>query len=164
MTTTAQKTQDELVQRHRTASIFVLGFLILDLLLLMVAYLFAERVVRRGDESIVIALWIGILVCGLGAFVLRRTRFATMRLKDIGALRGTSGLLKTLQQTTIQLACLGGAVAVMGYAWGMLTHDWTNTLRAAGVSAIVLAYSYPFRSSWQRVVRTLSPEHENVAS
>lgn len=164
MTTTAQKIQDELGQRHRVASMFVLGFLLLDLLLLLAAYLFAERVLRRGDESIVIALWIGILICGLGAFVLRRTRFATMRLKDIAALRGTSGLLKTLQQTTIQLACLGGAVAVMGFAWGMFTHDWTNTLRAAGVAAIVLAYSYPFRSSWQRVVRTLSPEQENGTS
>jgi len=79
-------------------------------------------------------------------------------LKDIAALKGTSGLLKTLQQTTIQVACLGGAVAVMGYAWAVLTHDWTNMLRAAGVSAIVLAYCYPFQSSWQRVVRTLSPE------
>jgi hypothetical protein len=158
MTTTAQNVQDELVQRHRIATFFVLGFLILDLLLLLVAYLFAERVVRRGDESIVIALWIGILLCGLGAFVLRRTRFATMRLKDISALRGTSGLLKTLQQTTIQVACLGGAVAIMGFAWAILTHDWTNMLRAGGVSAIVLAYSYPFRSSWQRVLRSLSPD------
>jgi hypothetical protein len=161
MTTTAQKVQDELVRRHRTATMFVLGFVFLDILLLLLAYLFAERVVRRGDESIVIALWIGILVCGLGAFVLRRTRFATMRLKDIAALKGTSGLLTTLQQTTIQVACLGGAVAIMGYAWSMLTHDWSNMLRAGGVSAIVLAYSYPFRSSWQRVVRTLSPDDKD---
>jgi hypothetical protein len=158
MTVDTQQIQDELVQRHRTATMFVFGFLILDVLLLLIAYLFAGRGVRSGDESMVIALWIGILVCGLGAFVLRRTRFATLRLKDIAAVKGTSALLKTLQQTTIQVACLGGAVAVMGYAWSMLTHDWSNMLRAAGVSAIVLAYSYPFRSSWQRVVRTLSTE------
>jgi len=158
MTTTAQQIQDELVQRHRTATMFVFGFSILDLLLLLIAYFFAGRMTRRGDESVIIALWIGILVCGFGAFILRRTRFATLRLKDIAAVKGTSGLLKTLQQTTIQVACLGGAVALMGYGWSMLTNDWTNMLRAAGVSAIVLAYSYPFRSTWQRVVRTLSPE------
>jgi hypothetical protein len=29
-------------------------------------------------------------------------------------------------------------------------------LRAAGVSAIVLAYGYPFRSAWERVTRQLS--------
>ncbi|MGZ8843656.1 MAG: hypothetical protein ACXW18_08335, partial [Pyrinomonadaceae bacterium] len=60
--------------------------------------------------------------------------------------------------TTIQLAFLGGAIAVMGFVWAMLTRDWTNMLRAAGVSVIVLIYGYPFRSAWERVVRQLSTE------
>ena len=77
--------------------IFVLALLALDVLLLAISYILAPRMTQRGDQSIVMALWIGILICGLGAFVLRRTRFATMRLKDIAALRGTGGLLKTLR-------------------------------------------------------------------
>ena len=79
-----------------------------------------------------------------------------MRLKDIAALKGMSGLLRTLEDTTIQIAFIGGAIAIMGFAWAMLTHDWTNMLRAAGVSAIVLIYGYPFRSAWERVARQLS--------
>jgi hypothetical protein len=125
---------------------------------LAVSYFVAPRVLQRGDQSIVMALWIGILICGLGAFVLRRTRFATLRLKDIAALKGISGLLKTLQQTTIQIAALGGAIALMGFAWAMLSGDWTNMLRAAGVAAIVLVYSYPVRTAWERVVRQFSAE------
>lgn len=158
MATEFQTIQDELSRRHRSATTFVVAFLLLDFVLLVIAYFTAARMVRQGDPSIINALWIGILVCGLGAFVLRRTRFATIRLKDIAALRGTSGLLKTLQQTTIQVASLGAAIAVMGFGWAMLTGDWTNMLRSAGVSAIVLIYSYPFRSAWQRAVASLAAQ------
>ncbi|PYS23737.1 MAG: hypothetical protein DMF72_08065 [Acidobacteria bacterium] len=152
-----QTVQRELEQRHRTAMTIVVGFIVLDALLLAIAYFTAERLTRLGDPSIIMALWIGILLCGLGAFILRRTRFATMRLKDVAALRGASGLVKSLQQTTIQVAVLGGAVGVMGFGWAMLTRDWTNMLRAAGVSVVVLVYCFPFRSAWERVVRMLAP-------
>jgi hypothetical protein len=158
MTNESQTTQDELSHRHRTATIFVVGFLLMDVVLLAITYFAAERIVRLGDPAIIMALWIGILVCGFGAFVLRRTKFSTMRLKDVAALRGTSGLLKTLQQTTIQVALLGGAIGLMGFAWAMLTRDWTNMLRAAGVSVVVLIYCYPFRSAWERVVISLASQ------
>ena len=157
MTIETQTVQRELEQRHRTAMMVVVGFIILDALLLAIAYFTAERLTRLGDPSIIMALWIGILLCGLGAFILRRTRFATMRLKDVAALRGASGLVKSLQQTTIQVAVLGGAAGVMGFGWAMLTRDWTNMLRAAGVSVVVLVYCFPFRRAWERVVGMLAP-------
>ena len=103
-------------------------------------------------------LWIAILVFGLGAFVVRRTKFAAMRLQDIAAVQGVSGLLKTLQDTTIQVASIGGAIALMGFMITILRGDWTDMLRAGGVAAIVLVYSYPFRSAWQRVVIQLAPK------
>ena len=149
---------DELSRRHRTATMFVLGFLILDVVLLVTAYLAADRLYRPRDPSLGVALWIAILVFGLGAFVLRRTKFAAMRLKDIAALKGTSGLLKTLQDTTVQVACIGGAIGLMGFMLVILSGDWTYTLRAIGVSIIVLFYGYPFRSAWERVARQLAPE------
>src|SRR5215467_8679129 len=149
MTPTPEGWSNELSRRLWTATMFIVGFLVLDLLLLAIAYLGAERLYRPRDPSLRGGLWIAILVFGLGAFVLRRTRFAAMRLKDIAALKGMSGLLRTLEDTTIQIAFIGGAIAIMGFAWAMLTHDWTNMLRAAGVSAIVLIYGYPFRSAWE---------------
>ena len=148
----------ELSRRHRTATIFVLGFLVLDVVLLATAYLAADRLYRPRDPSLSMALWIAILIFGLGAFVLRRTRFAAMRLKDIAALKGMSGLFKTLQDTTVQIACIGGAIGLMGFMLVILSGDWTFTLRAVGVSAIVLIYGYPFRSAWERAARQLAPE------
>ena len=135
---------------------FIVGFLVLDLALLVLAYFAAEKLFRPNDPSLIMGLWIAILVFGLGAFVLRRTRFAAMRLKDIAALKGMSGLLKSLYDTTIQIAFIGGAIALMGFIVTILTGDWTSMLRAAGVSAIVLIYGYPVRSAWERVARQLS--------
>jgi hypothetical protein len=156
--TTPSVPQDELSRRHRTATIFVVAFLALDLILLVIAYFAADRLFQPRDPSLIMGFWIAILIFGLGAFVLRRTKFSAMRLKDIGALKGPSGLLKTLHDTTLQVAFIGGAIALMGFIVTILTGDWTNMLRAAGVSAIVLIYGYPFRSAWERTVRQLSPE------
>ena len=156
MTPTPGGLPNELSRRHRTATIFIVGFLALDLALLVLAYFAAEKLFRPNDPSLIMGLWIAILVFGLGAFVLRRTRFAAMKLKDIAALKGMSGLLKSLHDTTLQIAFIGGAIALMGFIVTILTGDWTSMLRAAGVSAIVLIYGYPFRSAWERVARQLS--------
>jgi hypothetical protein len=156
LTDNLQQVQAELDRRHRLATLFVAGFLVLDLLLLMIAYVAADRLFRRIDPWMAMALWIAILVFGLGAFVLRRTKFATMRLQDIAALKGTSGLLKTLQDTTIQVASIGGAIGLMGFMITIIKGDWTDMLRAAGVSAIILIYGFPIKSAWQRVVIQLA--------
>ena len=158
MTPNSAGVQDELVRRHRTATLVVAGFLGLDTALLGVAYFAGDRIFRPGAPSTVMGLWITVLVFGLGAFVIRRTRFTAMRLKDIAALRGVSGLLKTLQDTTIQIACIGGAIALMGFVITIQTGDWTNMLRAGGVSAIVLIYCLPHRRTWQRVLMQLEQD------
>ena len=150
--------QNELVRRHRTATLVVVAFLILDVALVAIAFFAANRIFRPGDPSIVMGLWIAVLVSGLGAFVIRRTRFNATRLQDVAAVKGVSGLLKTLQGTTIQIACIGGAIALMGFVITILLGDWTNMLRAGGVSAIVLVYCFPFRSAWERVVMQLARE------
>jgi hypothetical protein len=156
MTAISKSAQGELTRRYRATSMVVIGFLVLDVALMVIAFWSAHALYRPGDPSIVMGLWIAILVFGLGAFVIRRTRFAAMRLKDVAALRGASGLLKTLQDTTIQVAAIGGAIALMGFVLTMLTGDWTNMLRSGGVSGIVLIYCFPFRSAWQRVVTQLA--------
>ena len=134
----------------------VVAFLVLDVVLVVIAFFTSNSIPRAGDRSIVGGLWIAILVFGLGAFVIRRTRFAAMRLTDIAAVKGVSALLKTLQDTTIQVAAIGGAIALMGFIIVILRGDWTDMLRAGGVAAIVLIYCYPFRGAWQRVVTQLA--------
>jgi len=149
---------NELARRHRTAMLVVVGFLLLTVVLLAIAFFAAKSVFRPGDPSIVMGLRIVMVVFGLGVFVLRRTRFAAMRLRDIVAVKGQSALLKTLQDTTIQCASIGGAIALMGFIITIRTGEWTDMLRASGVAAVVLIYCYPFRGAWQRAVIQYSRE------
>lgn len=130
----------------------VAGLLVLTLVLVGIAYVAGERIYRPGDPSLAMALWIAILICGLGAFVFRRTRFSAMRLQDIAALQGVTGLLATLYGTTVLVAYLGGAIALMGFIVTIITARPGDMLRAAGVAVIVLLYDYPVRSAWKRVV------------
>jgi hypothetical protein len=153
MAQTSESIQVELVRRHRTAAMIVGALLGLTLALVGIAFVASESLYRPGDPSMAMALWITILIFGLGSFVLRRARFQTMRLQDIAALRGLSGLLATLQGTTIQIAFIGGAIALMGFIVTVMTGNKYDMLRAGGVAVIVLLYSYPQRSAWQRVLR-----------
>lgn len=145
----------ELARRHRTAATVVGAFLGLTVALVGIAYFSAESLYRPGDPSLAMALWISILIFGLGSFVLRRARFQAMRLQDIAALRGLSGLLASLQSTTIQIAFIGGAIALMGFIVTMMTGNYGDMLRAGGVAAIVLISAYPQRSAWQRLVKAV---------
>jgi len=161
MTPNSESLQNELGRRHRTATLVVAGFLIVDIALLTIAFFASPFIFRPGDPGIVMGLWIAILVFGLGAFVIRRTKLAATRLKDMAAVQGVAGLLKTLHDTTIQVACIGGAIALMGFVITILTGEWTDMLRAGGVAAIVLVYVFPFRGAWQRVVTQLARENSS---
>ena len=149
--------QSELDRRHRSATMVVFFFFALDVVLVAIAYFAAERIFRPANPQLAFGLWLVILVCGLGVFVLRRTRFSAMRLQDLAVVKGVSAMLRTLQGTTIQVAAIGGAIGLLGFIITIITGDWSNMLRAAGVSVIVLLYCYPFKSAWQRTVRQLAP-------
>ena len=152
--------QGELDRRHRSATIVIFFFLALDVVLVALAYFAGERISRPANPQLAFGLWLVILVCGLGVFVLRRTRFSAMRLQDLAAVKGVPAMLQTLQGTTIQVASIGGAIGLLGFIITIITpppDNWMNMLRAAGVSVIVLFYCYPFKSAWQRTVRQLAP-------
>lgn len=144
--------QEELQRRHRNTVMVVVAFLVLTIIMIATAFMAINRIARVGDPQLAQGIWIAILIFGLGAFVLRRTRFSAMRLQDVAGLRGATGLLQTLQSTTIQVACLAGAIALMGFIVTIRTGNEYDMLRAGGVALIVLIYCYPSRSSWERVL------------
>lgn len=154
MTQATENTQDELARRHRAAVMVVGGFILLTVVLVAVAFAAHEKLYKpMGDPFLPGALRIAILFLGLGAIALRRTRFAAMRLQDIAGVRGMSGLLETLQGTTVQVAMLALAISLMGFIGTILTNNEYEMLRAGLVAIAVLLYCYPRRSAWERVVR-----------
>lgn len=151
--------QTELIRRQKKAAGFVIGFLIMTALFAVLAYLGKERFRHDQTPFLDVVVRITILVFGLGAVALRRTRFTAMRLQDIGALEGPDGLLRTLERTTVQLALLGGAIVVIGFAATTATSNDFYTYGAALVGTAVLLYAYPTRNSWQRTLRQFAPEN-----
>src|SRR5882762_4866568 len=94
--------RSELLRRHKTTATTILWLLLAVVLLCVLAFVSQRFLTLRSNPSLDIAIRITILIFGLGAIALRRTHFAQMRLQDIAALQGASGLLITLQRTTLR--------------------------------------------------------------
>jgi hypothetical protein len=170
--------QDELARRHRAAEFLVWGaFALIGLLFLIVfvpEYFAPLRPAKFSDlvaaalgepakapsysQTTIVTLWIVLLFLALCSIAYRRAKFNPMRLQDIAALRGLSGLLTTLQRTTVIIALVGVAVAVIGLVITRMTEDWHDMLRAAAVALAVVGYAYPRRRAWEKVARAATRE------
>jgi hypothetical protein len=138
----------------------VLGLLVATVLLSVLAFLAKPYFTERPNVVLDMAVRIVILVLGLGAVVWRRTKFQTMRLQDIAGLAGVTGLLKTLEKTTIQLALLGAGIATIGFIATLMTGNPRYTYWAGAIAVIVFVYCYPTKQSWLRALYRFT---ENLA-
>jgi len=147
----------ELDRRHKATRTTVLALLVGVILLCLLAYVSKRFLTPQNNPSLDIAVRITILIFGLGAVALRRTRFSTMRLQDIAALKGASGLLITLQRTTLQVAALGTVIAIVGFVATLMTANDFYSYGASLVAVAVLLYCFPTRKSWQRALLRFVP-------
>lgn len=174
---TSSEIQDELARRHGASVRVVAGVFALSTLLLAAVAVWwaasgsktfgdlADETLGRAtpekaaDPVLMMSMWIGVAFLGLGAVYFRRAMFSPIRLRAIAGLRGAGGLLKTLQKTTVLVALMGAAVAVIGFASALMTGFAGDMLRAWLISAVVLGYAYPRRDAWRRVVEaTAEPD------
>ena len=164
MDPTSPEAQAELARRHKAAATTVLGLLVATILLSVLAFLANPYFTEKPNIILDMAVRIVILVLGLGAVVWRRTKFQTMRLQDIAGLAGVSGLLKTLEKTTIQLALLGAGIATIGFIATLMTGNERYTYWAGAIAVIVFVYCYPTKQSWLRALYrfTEKPAGESV--
>lgn len=164
MDPTSPEAQAELARRHKAAATTVLGLLVATILLSVLAFLAKPYFTERPNVVLDMAVRIVILILGLGAVVWRRTKFQTMRLQDIAGLAGVSGLLKTLEKTTIQLALLGAGIATIGFIATLMTGNERYTYWAGAIAVIVFVYCYPTKQSWLRALYrfTEKPAGESV--
>ena len=161
MEATSPEAQAELTRRHKAAATTVLGLLVATILLSVLAFLARPYFSKQADSAnINIAVRIVILILGLGAVAWRRTKFQAMRLQDIAGLAGVSGLLKTLEKTTIQLALLGAAIASVGFVTTLATGNDLYTYWASAIAVVVFVYCYPFKSSWLRALYRFAERKE----
>ena len=150
--------QSELLRRHKSTVTTVLSLLVAVILLSVLAFVGQKFLTPRTNPSLDIAVRISILIFGLGAIALRRTQFAKMRLQDIAGLRGASGLLIALQRTTLRVAMIGIAIAVIGFVSTLVSGLPLYTYQAGVVAVAVLLYGYPVRASWEQALRRFLSE------
>jgi len=147
----------ELARRHTSTRTTVLSLLVAVVLLCGLAFVTQKFLTPRRNPSLHMTVLITILIFGFGAIAFRRTKFATMRLQDIAGLQGSSGLLISLQRTTVQVALIGTVIAVIGFVATLFMGDPSYTYRAGAVAAGVLLYCYPVRTSWEKAVQRFNP-------
>ncbi|HET6979120.1 MAG TPA: hypothetical protein VFI24_22490 [Pyrinomonadaceae bacterium] len=152
MDPTSPEAQAELTRRHKAAATTVIGLLVATILLSVVAFLGRPYFTERPNPSLDIAVRIVILVLGLGAVVWRRTKFQPMRLQDIVGLAGVTGLLKTLEKTTLQISLIGAAIAATGFVSTLMTGNERYSYWSGAIAVIVFIYCYPTKSSWLRAL------------
>ncbi len=163
MAQTADTAQDELARSHRTAVRVISASFMLTLLLVALGLALTPRLSALVYDPITArSLLFVILFIALGSIVFRRTKFSTMRLRDIAALRGASGLLQTLQRTTIYVALAGGVIAVLGFAFTVMTGERTNVFYPAVIAVAVLAYCYPRRAAWRAILDALTDSSDDA--
>jgi hypothetical protein len=150
---TVEGTQGELARRHAAASNVVKLVGIFTLLLMLVALSGVLSGVVRFNPTSANTLRFVVVFLGIGALVFRRTRFSAMRLQGIAALRGATGLLETLQTTTIIVAFIAALIAILGLLISIMTSAGTDMLYFGVIAIVVLAYCYPRRAAWAAVVR-----------
>jgi hypothetical protein len=155
---TVEGTTGEVERRHSAAARVVSLMFMLTLALAALALFLAPRMRLEVNPVTANTLLFIILFLALGAIAFRRTKFATMRLQDVAALRGVGGLLDTLQRTTVLVALVGGLISLLGFVFALLTRNGANMLYPGVIAAAVLLYAYPRRAAWNAVVRALADE------
>ena len=148
----------ELERRYQLAFRIVVGVIVSSLALVILAFLLAPSVqVVAPSRDLIVALWLVMVVSALGVVVYRRAKFSAVRLQAIARARGASGLLATLQHTTVIIALICLGIAALGFTVTMLSGDldppWRARVVHGAVIAVLLLYAArPSRAAWQRLI------------
>jgi hypothetical protein len=150
---TSPEAQAEVASRYKAAATTVGGLFISTVLLSVVAFVARPYLIEKPpNPPLDIAVRLLVLAFGLGAIVWRRNKFSAMRLQDIAGLQGVSGLVRTLEKTTIQIAVLAEAVATIGFITTLVTGNELYTYWSGAIAAVVLVYCFPTKASWLRTI------------
>lgn len=142
-------------KRYRTTVYVVLAQIAFSLLLIPVGWFLAANVDNAVNQKSVTTLWVVILFVALATFVLRRVLFRWERLKDIAVLKGTGGLLASLQINAIILGTMAQIVAILGFLIAALGGIKFDMFRAAVVALVVFLINFPRKAIWEKIAANL---------
>ena len=156
MASTSPDVQAELIRRYKHVSTTVISLVVATILLAIIAFLGRRYYTPRPNTVVDMAVRLLVLFLGLGAIAFRRYKFSPMRLQDIAGVQGPSGLLQTLEKTTLQLALVGIGITIVGFMSTLVMGDDSYTYWSAAVALVVLFSAYPRKSTWNRVLNSFT--------
>ena len=162
---TSPEAQAEVARRHKAAATTVIALFVSTILLSILAFVSRPYLEEKPPNfPLDYAVRITVLMLGLGTIIWRRNKFSAMRLQDIAGLQGVSGLVRTLEKTTIQIAVLAEAIATIGFVTTLVTGNQLYTYWSGAIAAVVLVYCYPTKSSWLKTVyRFTDPRFQQIS-
>jgi F0F1-type ATP synthase membrane subunit c/vacuolar-type H+-ATPase subunit K len=157
---TADLEKIHLAPRYRATMTIVMSFVATVFVYTLVAYILtlsSSLAPARSDTGgIEQALYGAAFLLGISVVLLRRTWFNTPRLTRIVEDKGLRRLVDELSSKTIVLSALGEAVALLGLVLSLITRSFEPMLRLGIVGVILMLYTLPRRSVWEKTVRTFS--------
>lgn len=145
---------DELARRHRTTQVIVFGIAATIIAILAFTLIgtnvFADS--PLANPSLAIALRMAIGMLAVIVIMIRRSRFNPQRLSEVFKARGASGVLTQLQTTTILIAALAEAIAILGLVNAFADASSYQGIIASAIALAMLLCTFPRRASWQRVI------------
>jgi len=145
----------ELEKRYRTTVLIILAQVFVVLFLVAASFLLGFRIETSLSEQDYTTLWIGVLFIAVGSFILRRMFFTWERLKNVGILKGVSGVLGTLQRNSVILSVFGLLVGVIGFLISLLSGNGFDMLRAGAISLVVFLINFPRKKVWKTIISNL---------
>jgi len=145
----------ELNKRYRTTVFIVLGQIFVVLFLIVAGAFFVPKIQNDLSEQDFLTLWVGVLFIAVGSFVIRRLFFSWERLKNVGILKGVSGVLSALQRNSIILGFFAVAVAGLGFLITLYSGNGADMFRAGVIALVVFLINFPRKKIWKTVVSNL---------
>ncbi len=145
----------ELNKRYRTTVFIVLGQIFFVLFLILAAWLFVTKIQINLSEQDFTTIWVAVLFIAIGSFILRRLFFSWERLKNIGLLKGISGVLGSLQRNSIILSFFAVAVALLGFMITSFSGNSADMFRAGAIALVVFLINFPRKKVWKTIVSNL---------
>jgi hypothetical protein len=144
-------------KKYRTTAIIVFSQIGFSLVLAGVAvFAVRGRDETEADTTSLTAMWVLIIFIAAGALVVRRLFYSWERLKNTKLLKGSNGLLQTLQTNAILLGAISEFIAIMGFVITMMSGSVFDMVRAEVVALITFLINFPRKSVWNRIVASLS--------
>ena len=149
-----------LVRRHKAAVTTVAGLVIAIILLSIVAFLGKGYFRQQAFSRLDLVVRAAVLVLGLSSIIWRRRSLSVNTMRAIGTTNGPEGLLGLLERTSLQIAVIGAAIALVGFVSTLVTGNDMYTYWAGVIAIVVLLFHYPRLAFWTKVVDEFTPSGE----